>query len=712
MASQFPGGNGPGVTMPRNFNEWLSLGKIDWNIDRNNTASITYNDLIHRAQNGIQTGAVVTTLQNGLDHLRDQTLSGRLVSTISPTMLNEFRMLWSKDFDEQLANTAAQYPSVSANGLSWGPASYLPRWAYPDERKLQVVDNVSVFRGAHAFKFGFDALRSHELINSGGGFLGSYSYSTATALGYDLLYNGLGCPNSGTGPLFTQPCYSSYSQTWGVSAIAFNVWDYAAFAQDQWRMRRNLTLNYGVRWDYQQWPTPQFPNPAFPNTQHFNADDKNFGPRAGIAWDVSGDGTSVVRGGYGMMFGRNGNATIEDALRQTGLNDPTQNTVNASFSATQSGPLFPNILSSIPAKTSGVTTVYQMDPWFHRPRIQEVNLAFERQLPGRFVGTVTYIYTKGDRFAVPYDVNMIRPNFTLTVETPDGQLYQMPFSAGMTKTASGVTVSKTSSRPNPAYGAITVQESIGESWYNGMLVEVKRRFADSLALDVTYTLSKAGNTSGYASGYGAAAETGYGGGAVMNQFDILGTKGTAPTDQRHRFVGDMVWEPHAHSGSPIVDALIRNYSLANILTVESGRPYSAEFSIGTINFTALDGSQWQGLAGGTYGQGGLPLVPWIPRNSTYGLWRVTWDARILRRFYLKRNTSFELIGEGFNLLNRANYFGNNYNLYNIPTTNATMPVSTPIVLTQYANWGQPNSTAVPPDGTSARRFQLSARFRF
>jgi hypothetical protein len=174
----------------------------------------------------------------------------------------------------------------------------------------------------------------------------------------------------------------------------------------------------------------------------------------------------------------------------------------------------------------------------------------------------------------------------------------------------------------------------------------------------------------------------------------------------------MVWEPKFHSDSKAVNALVRNYSFATIMTAESGRPYSAEFNIGTINFTAPDGSQWQGLAGGTYGMGGLPLVPWIPRNSSYGPWRLTWDARISRQFHVSERFAFELIGEGFNLLNHPNYFGNNYNLYNIPTTNATMPVSTPIVLTQYTNWGLSNTTAVPPDGTSARRFQVSARFRF
>jgi hypothetical protein len=662
--------------------------------------------------NGIQTAQVLSTLQNGNDELRDHTVNARLVTTLSPHMVNEMRFEWSKDFDEEAANTNAQYPSVTANSISWGPMSYLPRYAYPDERKVQGVENFSLLHGPHAFKFGFEVVRSHELIDSGGGFLGSYSYTTATSFGYDLLHGGLGCPYNGTGTLFTLPCYSSFSQSWGMSAINFDVYDYGAYAQDQWKLRRNLTLNYGVRWDYQKWPDPQFPNPAFPNTTKFNADDKNVGPRAGLAWDIKGDGTTVIRGGYAMMFGRNGNASIEDALRQTGLNDPTKNTVSASFTPTQGGPLFPNILGSVPSKAAGVTTVYQMDPDMRRPRIQEINAAVDRQLFAGIVVSVSYIRTKGARFVIPYDANMIPPNFTVTVQTPDGNTYQMPYSAGMTKTAAGVTVPKNNSRPNPAYGAITVQSPLGESWYNGMLLEVKRRFAQGFAMQVSYTLSKGENTSGYASGYGAGAETGYGGGSVMNQFDIAGSKGTAPTDQRHRLSANAEWELKLHSNLSSVDALIRNYRVSTIITAESGRPYSAEFNMGTINFSAPDGSQWQGLAGGAYGQGGLPLVPWIPRNSTYGPGNIRWDLRIGREFHVNERFAFELLGEGFNLINHSNFFGNNYNLYSVPSTNATTPVTTPIVLTQYTNWGQPNTTAIPPDGTGARRFQLSVRFHF
>jgi len=714
IKSKFPGG-APGNTLPRNFNEWLGTAKVDWILNQKNTASFTYNHLRHDALNGIQTAQVLgTTGNNGTDLVIDHQVNARLVSTISPALVNEFRFQWSKDFDQQLPD--AQVPYVSANGFAWGTASYLPRWAYPDERKLQFVNNLSVIKGAHAFKFGFEVVKSHDLLNGAstvaGGFYGSYSYSNATQLGYDLLNKGLGCGTT-TAPV---PCYTSFAQAFGVSAFSFGVFDYAAFAQDSWKLRRNVMMNYGVRWDYQKWPDPQFPNPAIPQSLKINADNKNIGPRAGIAWDLFGDGKTVVRGGYGMMFARSGNSMIENIIRFTGLSDPSKNIASLSFTPTTLGaPTFPNTFTSMPTSgTGGTPTVYRLASEFRRPRIQEINIGIDRELPLGIVASVSYIYTYGDRLQMNYDTNMIlAANFALTWQFPDGTTFQTPYFAGMTRTAAGVPLPNTNgSRPNPNYGAISEISSLGKNWYHGMLVELKRRFQKGFALNVAYTMAKAENLSGTGSGYGGGSENGYSGGNVVDQFHLNANRAPAGTDQRHRLVVNDVWEPAWKSSNPVVNKLIQGYRFSSIVAIESGRPYSPGISLGTIRFQAPDGSQWQGMGGGLYGQGGLSVAPGYTRNSFYATWRYTIDLRASRQFRVNENFSFELMGEVFNLINHPNYYGVNSTMFTAAATTATTPVSTPIVLTRRTDFGTPNTTSMFPDGTSARRFQLSARFRF
>ena len=710
---QFPGG-APGNTVPRNFNEWLGTAKVDWSLNQRNTASFTYNHLRHDALNGIQTAQVLGSMgNNGTDLVITHQVNARLVSVISPALVNEFRFQWAKDFDQQLPD--ARVPYMSANGFSWGTPTYLPRWAYPDERKLQFVNNLSVIKGAHALKFGFETVKSHEFLNGQssvpGGFYGSYSYNTATDFGNDLLKNGLGC---GT-PAAPAPCYTSFAQAFGVSAFSYGVFDYAAFAQDSWKLRRNVTLNYGVRWDYQKWPDPQFPNPAIPQSLKINADNKNAGPRAGIAWDLFGNGKTVVRGGYGMMFGRSGNSMIENIIRFTGLTDPSKNIASLSFTQTTLGaPAFPNTFTSMPTSgTGGSATAYRLASKFGRPRIQQLNIGIERQLPLGMIASVGYVYTYGDRMQMMYDTNMIPPNFTLTWQLPNGSTFQTPFSAGMTRTAAGVTLPNTNGlRPNPNYGAISEISALGKNWYNGMLVELKRRFQKGFALHVAYTLAKAENLSGTGSGYGGGSESGYGSGSVLDQFHLNANRAAAGTDQRHRLVANGVWEPAWKSGNPAVHKLIHGYRFSSIVAIESGRPYSPNISLGTTRFQTPDGAQWQGMGGGLYGQGGLSVAPGNKRNSFYATWRYTIDLRALRQFRVTERLSFELMGEVFNLINHPNYYGVNTSLFTAPSPAATTPVGTPIALTQRTDFGTPYTTSIFPDGTSARRFQLAARLRF
>jgi hypothetical protein len=243
-------------------------------------------------------------------------------------------------------------------------------------------------------------------------------------------------------------------------------------------------------------------------------------------------------------------------------------------------------------------------------------------------------------------------------------------------------------------------------------VELRRRFHQGFALNVAYTLAKAENLSGSGSGYGGGAENGYSGGNVLDQYNLSANRAPAGTDQRHRLVVNDVWEPAWKSDRPVVNKLIRGYRFSSIVALESGRPYSPGISLGTLRFQTPDGAQWTGMGGGLYGQGGLSVAPAYKRNSLYATWRYTFDVRASRRFQVTERFSFELMGEVFNLINHPNYYGVNSTLFTAPTTTQTTPLASAIALTRRSDFGTPNSTAMFPDGTSARRFQLAARLRF
>jgi hypothetical protein len=697
LAQQFPGG-APGGQLSRHPNQELALAKIDWLVSPTNTLTLTTNTLHSRTDNGVLTAAVTGSVANSTDAVDTETLNARLTTVVSAHQVNELRFQWSRDLQAQHDNHPG--PGVSVGFFSFGRNSSADRIAGPDERRVQIVDNYSIAAGSHALKFGFDFNRPQDELNITAGFQGSYSYTNALTFGRDLLN-----PAAGN--------YSSYRQSFGLPGLTFGVRNYAAYAQDQWKPRGNVTLSYGLRYDYQQLPDPVFPNPAIPETMTLHGDLTNVGPRVGVAYDTRRDGRTIVRAGYGIFYGLTPTGTIDNALRQTGLADPTQGTLQTSFLPTDPGaPRYPNGLSAPPA-TGTPPFVTRLDTGFRRPRVQETNVGVERQVGANTSVSVSYVHSYGDRLPITYDTNLPPPNVTRTYVLPDGTTFAVPFTAGVTRTAAGVTSNINLSRLNPNFGSISVLRSLGEQWYHGMLVEARRRFADGFQAHLSYTLAKAENLSGVAS-FAGGAESAFSGGGVENQFDTRSSRGRAPTDQRHRLVVDGVWNlPFGAGGHSAVDQLVKDFRLAAIFIAESGRPYSASISASNLNFSTADGTQYGGFGGGIYGQGGLSLLPTIERNSNTGDAGYRLDLRVARDFRVTGRFVIEVLGEGFNLFNANIWTQYNNTAYTATaTTAATTSPATPVVLVPTTNFGTPSADSGFPDGTNARRFQVAVRFRY
>lgn len=695
--------------VPRNANQNLFLAKIDYNVTQANALSFTYNYLNARSRNGIQTPLVLGNFgRNGSDNVRIDSFNARLTSTITSRAVNEFRFQFGRDLETEFGDQPP--PQVFIGSFSFGRANFLERPALPNEHRLQFVDNFSYSIGRHALKFGAESNRALDNINNPANFGGTYTYPNTTAYGRDLLNPG-------------QRNYTSYTQSFGLPGLKFKTIDYALFAQDQWRVFNRLTINYGLRYDYQDFPEPVSPNPTFAETQSFKSDRTNFGPRIGLAYDIKNDGKTVVRAGYGLYYGRTPNGTISDALTRTGILDPALNTIGINLQPTQAGaPVFPNVLTDIPTAAAGSTSLSLLDPNFRRPRLQEINAGVERQLARNLSVSASFIYTKGDRLPVTYDINLPAPAFSRTYQLPDGSTFSVPFSAGLTRTAAGVAQNLNASRPNPNFGPINEQRSIGETFYKALFVEVKRRFSNNFQFNLAYTLAKAENLSGSAGGDGSGSEGPFSGARLQNQFDPISNRAAATTDQRHRLVLNGIFNlPKIQTGSRLSRALVNGYRLSGIYTAESGRPFSAVISLPNIPFT-VNGAQYNGF-GGLFGQGSSNdqnLAPSIQRNSNYGQPNYRLDLRLARDIKLSERFTLELIGEGFNIFNRSNFNGFATTIYSaaLPTgSSATNPPSlaAPIILNAPTNatpFGTPNNDGSQPDGTNARRFQLAARFRF
>lgn len=701
LRGKFPGG-APGNTLPRNANQELWLLKTDYHISSGHTLSAFFNHLNARGENAIQSPIVLGNVgRNGRDDVRIWAANTRLTSTFGGNKVNELRFQWSRNHEYQISDQ--EPPQVFVGNFSYGAANFLPRYSYPDERKIQFIDNFSYIAGTHSFKWGGEVNRTRDIIDSPANFTGTYNYSNALTFGRDVVAAGAARGN-----------YSSYTQSFGLSGIDFATLDYALYFQDQWKPHRQLTVNYGVRWDYQQLPEPRNPNPAIPETQRFHADKNNFGPRIGIAWDVTGDGKTVLRTGYGMYYGRTTNGMLQNALRQTGLFDPERATVSINLNPSDpAAPRFPATLTNLStALRTTAPNVYRLDSNFGRPRIQDMNFGIERQLGRNLILTASWLWTQGDAMPLLYDANLPAPQFERTYRLPDGQIFRVPFVAGVTRTATGQSQNANNSRPDPRFGSIFVNASEGQTWYKALFLELKKRYASGLQFGFAYTFAKAENLTGSGDGGGIAAENAFGGGRQFNQFDRGASRGLSPMDQRHRGVVNWVYDLPAYRGDhALLRALANRYRVSGIFTGESGRAVATLLSIPQLPFSTPDGTQWNGY-GGVLGQGGPNFLPIVPRNGEKGDSNYRFDLRLARDIALTERLRIELLGEAFNLLNRSNYNGFFTTAHEAVSTTAATPLATPVQLNANTRFFRPTNSASQPDGTNARRFQLALRFRF
>ncbi|HKX31786.1 MAG TPA: TonB-dependent receptor [Blastocatellia bacterium] len=696
--------------VPRKGDQKLILPKLDWQINNKHSFTATYNRLRWDSPAGVQTQATNARgrASFGDDLVRVDTGTGRLTSTISPTVVNELRFQYSRDFEFQLSQPPlAIEPRTARNngsapdvfltsGLEFGKPTFLDRASYPDERRVQFADNVTISRGANTIKFGLDVNRVKDILSNLRFESGAYSYNNINDFILDYLNsqtafapNAVPCVTNPANPTPTNPiryagrCYTSpFNQGFGPRGAEFSTTDYNLYAQYDWKFRPRVTLNFGLRYEYQAMPEAQFPNLSnafIPNTgrtlngatSRLPNDRNNFGPRVGFALDLTGNGKSSLRGGYGVYYGRIINSTIYNALLNTGAQ-------GGQFQASVQpavGPVFPDVLP--PTAVTNTQSIQFFSENFGNPTIHQGDVIFEREIMRDTTISASYLISIGRKLPTFLDRNLNFPNGTQTYTIGTG-----PFS-GQTWTVPAFRAP----RPNPGFTAMTEIASLVTSEYHAMVLQFNRRLSAGLQLGANYTLSKATD-------YNQGSVTFTTNNVPFNVFDLGLEKGRSNFDRRHKFIASAVYAPTVRLKSRLATALLDKWSLAPIVQYYTGLPYDA-----TVTGNISNGAQ-----SGVNGSAGSSRLTLVPRNfyTAPNVWNV--DLRLSRRFVIKEGMSVEVLGEAFNLFNRFQVTGVNSTLYAISGTALGSPTA------NVPSFGTPNEAG----GTlyRERQIQLGARFRF
>jgi len=616
------------------------LIKTDFNLNQKNLLWVRFNQQNFKGTNLENGGALSALEHTGNSNVTKSTLSANLTTTIRPTWLNEFRYQYSRDREPGLSNSTdpeatvtASAGGVSDNGsFNWGRNNFSPRETTINRN--QFIDNQTLIRGNHTIKYGVDLLFDQIFNFFPGLFSGSYTFSS-----YGTLSNQLANPGAQSAFEFKQS-FAGPGTTGGTTKP--NNREYGFFVQDDWRATPKLTINPGLRYDYQSIAKPPIRNPnaallaAGFDTSFRPSDKNNFGPRIGLSYAL--DSKSVIRGGYGIYYARTPAIMTGTAHSQNGIQVIAIDIVCGSVPVGGvQCPLYPNVFSTPPtgARLAPIN-LYLFSKDYKQPFTHQARVQYERELWKNTTFSVQYQFYRGVDLSRTRDANLPAPTPTSVqvldaTGAPAGQLTVMKF---------------VSPRPLSDFNRISLFESTAKSLYQGFGVSLNRRFSKHWQFDASYTLSKAKDDKPDQTSVVVGADDAK---VAQNQFDLSGEYGTSDLDMRHRFVAGWVYDTGKFTASEnkFVQYLLSDYVVTVIFQANSGVAYSAVVSGDPNN----DGNMSNDRA------------PDTVRNQFHTPAAYIFDLRAGRGFHIGERAKIQIFAEGFNLFNRANVIAVNNTKY-------------------------------------------------
>jgi hypothetical protein len=743
-----------GTTAPTRFSkEDIFFPRIDYHLNAKNDAFVNYNfanfdSTYGYAGNPTYSNSSPST--NGPTSYHERFLVAGLTTQVKASSVNQVHFQYGRDLET--AGSNASGPSVGMGVLTYGQPNALPRIAEPDEHRTQITDVFSTTHGRHTLKFGGDANIVHEvMINlfQGGGVY-AYSGSSPVANFQNWAQDSFQGQPGDTDP-YAGYHFSSFVQTvdqvnTGNRAGADDFWMkmFDGFAEDTWKVKPNLTLTAGVRYDIQLTPAPGLVNNNFaPLSTFYSSSIKNVTdrvqPRVGLSWSpYSG---TVVRAGYGLFSGLNQGSTyyamrVENGVVQlnynytgcaSGCTDATAATVGLQFPNVPFNVTGPSLSSALYptggaaptvaglAKLGAAQSFHGLDPNFVPPIAHEAELGIEQQLPGHISLGVGYVGSRALRLPVFLDSNLIG-------QTPHGiRSYNVVNAAGNV-TQLTVPVYLVSDRRQPTLQSYNTGFSVANSWYNSLAVTVRRPFANGLEVLANYTWSRATDTDQVQGAFG----TFYGGNPVLDPNNVRGENGLSDIDVRHRFVMSFEYQPHLLPGNKWANNTIDGFSFSGTEIASAGQPIVASMSgsvyLGGTGSYGADGNIYGGSMSSSSGAATSGRPPQIGRNSIVGPGFNNLDFRIARDIPIYEKLHMQLFAEAFNLANHTIVTGVNstYSQYNAisatssaacktaaPSDSVLQGCITPYTATAFGSTSGTNNTLYGP-----RQLQFSAKLSF
>jgi hypothetical protein len=636
------------ITSPSTYHTFT--GRIDHRLTDNDNLSLRYvynKRLDDNAISNCNFGAIFC----GSQDLKDTNLALAHTHVFSSNMVNEFRFSWVQR-DLLFPENDPVSPTAAISGLfTVGGLSNFPQGRVTDA--YQFSDSLTWTKGKHTFKFGAD-IRYNK----------AYNQSDFNSKG-NFTFNSLQDYMNNTAFQLQQALQTA---SWDARQ-----WQNFFYAQDDFRVNPDLTLNIGLRYEISTVPFGMF---GATDPQSLGAlvpgpvqkDTNNWAPRVGFAWSPSsdgffGDGKTVVRGGFGMGY----DVLFYNLLTVNGSNYPRVVTA----APTNVVDLYPNLLQTSGSAVFDPLAVYTNSPEDTQvPDSKYWSLSIGREL-GDFTVEIGYAASRGYN-----GINQIHANPSVLTPTQAALV-------ASTKNANAIPGVQ-ARRVYPQFGARTlIPATVGptgndveaRSQYDGFYTQVQKRMSHGLLFTASYTYSKFMSNNDASLG-----ESGTDGSSQRPQsmFDYEAEWSRSQFDRPHRLVFSYIYElPGFKSG--VLHQILDGWQVSGVTAYQSGRP----FTIGTgvdSNGDGTTGSDRPNInPSGTFtwdenhkgftntgyytaptGTNNLPIANGLgdgnaPRNSERGAGYWNTDLSILKRFYLGGARQFVIRGDLLNAFNQDNY---------------------------------------------------------